>query len=38
MASLLVDDIKRTLKYFENHKVITHLSQDEVGNVDHSGR
>lgn len=38
MASLLVDDIKRTLKYFENHEVITHLSQDEVGNVDHSGR
>lgn len=38
MASLLIEDIKRTLKYFENHEVITHLTQEEVGNINHNGR
>ena len=38
MASLLMEDIKRTLKYFETHRVVSHLNEEDVASLNHTGR
>ena len=38
MASLLMQDIKRTLKYFETHRVVSHLNEEDVASLNHTGR
>ncbi|UBX50258.1 glutamate decarboxylase [Providencia alcalifaciens] len=36
LASLLIEDFKRTLEYFEKHPVSTPLSEEESGGFNHS--
>lgn len=36
MALLLIEDFKRTLKYFENHKIINNLTEEEAGGFNHN--
>lgn len=38
MASLFMEDFKRTLKYFDTHNVVSHLNEDDVSSLNHSGR
>ncbi|MGY3725623.1 glutamate decarboxylase [Granulicatella balaenopterae] len=36
MMSLLVEDIKRTIKYFETHAIVDHLTEEEVASFSHN--
>ncbi len=38
LASLLVEDFKRTLEFFETHRVIDNLTEEESGGFSHSGK
>ena len=33
-----MEDFKRTLKYFDTHNVVSHLNEDDVSSLNHSGR
>lgn len=36
MVSLLVEDIKRTIAYFETHEIVSHLKENEVSSFTHN--
>ncbi len=37
MAGLLIQDIRRTIKYFETHHVMTNLTKEEIASFAHNG-
>ncbi len=38
LASLLIEDFKRTLEFFKTHRILDNLTEKEAGSFNHSGK